>query len=50
MQQNKIMENKVAAIQKPVVPLGLQSLIDQCLKIYPDQPNPLQVTTVLKYW
>lgn len=31
-------------------PPGLKSLIDHCLSIYPDQPNPLQVTTVLKYW
>lgn len=31
-------------------PAGLQSIINECLKIYPDQPNPLQVTTVLKYW
>lgn len=37
-------------VTKPIAPPGLQKLIDQCLKIYPDQPNPLQVTTVLKYW
>ena len=37
-------------IPKPVVPMGLQSLIDKCKEIYPLQPNPLQVTTVLKYW
>lgn len=35
---------------KPAPPAGLQAIINQCLKIYPDQPNPLQVTTVVKYW
>lgn len=38
------------SIVKPVAPPGLQKLIDQCQNIYPDQTNPLQVTTVLKYW
>ncbi|XP_067619814.1 suppressor of fused homolog [Eurosta solidaginis] len=31
-------------------PLGLKALIDHFQNIYPDQPNPLQVTTILKYW
>ncbi|XP_004529152.1 suppressor of fused homolog isoform X2 [Ceratitis capitata] len=31
-------------------PPGLKSLIEHCQSVYPDQPNPLQVTTVLKYW
>ncbi|XP_054747760.1 suppressor of fused homolog [Anastrepha obliqua] len=31
-------------------PPGLKALIDHCQSIYPDQANPLQVTTVLKYW
>lgn len=31
-------------------PAGLQAIVNECLKIYPDQPNPLQVTTRLKYW
>lgn len=36
---------------KPIAPpSGLQAIIKQCMKIYPDQPNPLQVTTVVKYW
>lgn len=36
---------------KPITPpSGLQAIINQCMKIYPDQPNPLQVTTVVKYW
>lgn len=37
-------------MRKLVAPPGLQKLIEQCSHIYPDQPNPLQVTTVLKYW
>ncbi|EDV94469.1 suppressor of fused homolog [Drosophila grimshawi] len=31
-------------------PPGLKSLIDHLITVYPDQPNPLQVTTLLKYW
>ncbi|XP_013107141.1 suppressor of fused homolog [Stomoxys calcitrans] len=31
-------------------PAGLKALIDKLQSVYPDQPNPLQVTTVLKYW
>ncbi|XP_036342403.1 suppressor of fused homolog [Rhagoletis pomonella] len=31
-------------------PPGLKALIDHFQSIYPDQVNPLQVTTVLKYW
>lgn len=46
------MEKKTHSnISKPIAPpAGLQSIINQCLKIYPDQPNPLQVCTVVKYW
>lgn len=49
---NKSMEKKtVPNAPKPIAPpAGLQAIINQCLKIYPDQPNPLQVTTVVKYW
>lgn len=42
--------NAAPVSNKPVAPPGLQALIDQCVRVYPDQPNPLQVTTVLKYW
>lgn len=31
-------------------PAGLKALIEKLQSVYPDQPNPLQVTTVLKYW
>lgn len=41
---------ETAAGQKPLPPPGLKALIDHFHSIYPDQPNPLQVTTLLKYW
>ncbi|CAH0730736.1 unnamed protein product, partial [Brenthis ino] len=34
----------------PFMPPGLKALYEACTKVYPDQPNPLQVTTRLKYW
>ncbi|KAI5644221.1 hypothetical protein NE865_03874 [Phthorimaea operculella] len=34
----------------PVVPAGLKALCEAYSRLYPDQPNPLQVTTRLKYW
>ncbi|XP_045104050.1 suppressor of fused homolog isoform X1 [Portunus trituberculatus] len=33
-----------------VVPAGLQALLARCSEMYPGQPNPLQVTALLKYW
>lgn len=33
----------------PIIP-GLQSLYNTCQQLYPDQPNPLQVTAVTKFW
>lgn len=30
--------------------VGLQSIDRACLLIYPDQPNPLQATAVVKLW
>ena len=29
---------------------GLEALLDACREVYPDQPNPLQVTAFIKYW
>ena len=31
-------------------PEGLEGIYNTCLKLYPDQPNPLQVTALVKYW
>uniref|UniRef100_A0AAR2KXX8 Suppressor of fused homolog n=1 Tax=Pygocentrus nattereri TaxID=42514 RepID=A0AAR2KXX8_PYGNA len=31
-------------------PQGLQAIYGECRRIYPDQPNPLQVTAIVKYW
>jgi len=38
--------------KKPEVkpPPGLKAIIDHLGQVYPNQPNPLQVTTLLKYW
>ncbi|XP_072941345.1 suppressor of fused homolog [Epargyreus clarus] len=33
-----------------LMPAGLKALCEACSRVYPDQPNPLQVTTRLKYW
>ncbi|CAG4936842.1 unnamed protein product [Parnassius apollo] len=33
-----------------LVPAGLKALCNAYSRLYPDQPNPLQVTTRLKYW
>ena len=29
---------------------GLEAVEKACLEIYPDQPNPLQASAVVKYW
>lgn len=31
-------------------PVGLDAVYAACKKIYPEQPNPLQVTALVKYW
>lgn len=37
-------------IPRPAIPLGLETLYAACRHIYSDQPNPLQVTALVKYW
>ncbi|XP_042874623.1 suppressor of fused homolog isoform X2 [Penaeus japonicus] len=32
------------------IPAGLEALYAACRSIYPQQPNPLQVTALVKYW
>lgn len=32
------------------IPAGLESLYGACRSVYADQPNPLQVTALVKYW
>lgn len=32
------------------LPPGLESLYLACRRIYPEQPNPLQVAALVKYW
>lgn len=31
-------------------PLGLDTISKVCGELYPGQPNPLQITALLKYW
>ncbi|XP_065338196.1 suppressor of fused homolog [Cloeon dipterum] len=38
-------------LRAPVFPPpGLDALYNLCRRVYPDQPNPLQVNSVVKYW
>lgn len=32
------------------LPAGLSSLYTLCKRVYPDQCNPIQATTVIKWW
>jgi len=34
----------------PLTPPGLEAIYSVCRQLYPDQPNPLQVTALVKYW
>eukprot|EP00118_Oscarella_pearsei_P002416 m.10502 g.10502 ORF g.10502 m.10502 type:complete len:439 (+) comp22380_c0_seq2:111-1427(+) len=34
----------------PLTPAGLDAIHSACKKVYPDQPNPLQVTALVKFW
>jgi len=36
--------------QSGPIPPGLQGIYSMLRRIYPDQPNPLQVTALVKYW
>lgn len=29
---------------------GLEAIDRACLEVYPDQPNPLQATALVKFW
>ena len=31
-------------------PAGILAIYNTCRKLYNDQPNPLQVTAIKKYW
>ncbi|PZC70438.1 hypothetical protein B5X24_HaOG216258, partial [Helicoverpa armigera] len=44
------MDREQLAQADRLVPAGLTALCEACSRLYPDQPNPLQVTTRLKYW
>ncbi|XP_050397682.1 suppressor of fused homolog [Patella vulgata] len=34
----------------PATPPGLEAIYSACRRLYPSQPNPLQVTALVKYW
>ncbi|CAG0917663.1 unnamed protein product [Notodromas monacha] len=38
------------SVHPPATPPGLAALFEACRATYPDQPNPLQVNAVVKYW
>lgn len=42
--------SEVPQYMPPTPPAGLASLYMLCRRIYPDQCNPLQATTLVKYW
>ncbi|XP_026473026.1 suppressor of fused homolog [Ctenocephalides felis] len=44
------MDEKERVANVPQPPAGLQALYSRCRELYPDQPNPLQVTAIVKYW
>lgn len=46
-----ILNNNFASLE-PVnsIPQGLQALYLACHRLYPEQYNPLQITSVRKYW
>ncbi|XP_030375875.1 suppressor of fused homolog [Scaptodrosophila lebanonensis] len=44
------MASAAVSDQQNAVGEGLKALIQHLQQLYPDQPNPLQVTTLLKYW
>ncbi|CAI5775129.1 suppressor of fused homolog isoform X2 [Podarcis lilfordi] len=39
-----------AAPFPPLFPPGLHGIYGECRRLYPEQPNPLQVTAIIKYW
>ncbi|XP_796446.2 suppressor of fused homolog [Strongylocentrotus purpuratus] len=47
-QQQREAEHGTAPV--PALPGGLDAVYTACRRLYVDQPNPLQVTAVLKYW
>lgn len=30
--------------------VGIDAIVHSCSKVYPDQSNPTQATSVIKYW
>ena len=34
----------------PTLAPGFQAIVGACQRLYPEQKNPLQISTVVKYW
>ncbi|XP_071448068.1 suppressor of fused homolog [Hetaerina americana] len=49
-EREKVIPRGIAQNVLPPTPLGLEALYSACKNLYPDQPNPLQVTALVKYW
>ncbi|ELU09419.1 hypothetical protein CAPTEDRAFT_156783 [Capitella teleta] len=49
-QSDSTSQNLYPQAPLPVTPPGLHAIYSACRKLYQDQPNPLQVTAVRKYW
>ncbi|PIK55464.1 suppressor of fused-like protein [Apostichopus japonicus] len=43
-------QSGVVGTPLPGVPVGLEAVYASCRALYPNQPNPLQVTAVVKFW
>lgn len=50
MEREAAMHSHYPQYPVPVTPAGLESIYTSCRTLYPDQPNPLQVTALVKYW
>ena len=48
-QESKSKNDKNGSVENGI-PAGLEALFSACRQIYPDQPNPLQVTALVKFW
>ena len=45
-----VSEDKSEKSNDENIPAALKILFNECRRLYPSQPNPLQVTTLVKYW
>ncbi|KAL8604949.1 hypothetical protein ACOMHN_028577 [Nucella lapillus] len=48
--RGSLYSNNFPPANVPITPPGLEAIYSACRGLYPDQPNPLQVTALVKYW